>query len=141
MEGMKYALVLEKDSALCNNTSSLVSSMGYLITPVFNPKKALHAAHMIQFDLIVTCTAVNPGDRRSLTVELKRCSPEAVIVLVVDPELGPRTNGSFDGVNAVLYRPLSVPALHDVINAGFDHYAVQAPPFQAPSERRRRAID
>lgn len=137
---MKYALVLEKDSALCNNTSSLVSSMGYLITPVFSPKKALHAAHMIQFDLIVTCTAVNPGDRRSLTVELKRCSPEAVVVLVVDPELGPHINDSFDGVNAVLYRPLGIPALQDVIDAGFDHYAVQAPPFE-PSERRRRAID
>jgi CheY-like chemotaxis protein len=138
---MKYALVLEKNSALCNTTSSLVSSMGYLVTPVFNPKKALHAAHMIQFDLIVTCTAVNPGDRRSLTVELKRCSPDSVVVLLVDPELGPHTNGNFEGVNAVLYRPLTVPALQDVISSGGDHYAVQAPPEQAPSERRRRAVD
>jgi len=138
---MKYALVLEKDSVLCNKTSALIASMGYLITPVFNPKKALHAAHMIQFDLIVTCTAVNPGDRRSLTVELKRCSPDSVVVLLADPETGPHTNGNYEGVNAVLYRPLSVHALDTVITSGVDQYALQSPPAPPSSERRRRAID
>jgi DNA-binding response OmpR family regulator len=138
---MKYALILEKDSTLCNKTSALVASLGYLVTPVFNPKKALHAAHMIQFDLIVTCTTVNPGDRRALTVELKRCSPDSIVVLVADPELGPHSNGQVEGVNAVLYRPLSVPDLENVILAGVDHYSVQAPPARQSFERRRRAID
>jgi DNA-binding response OmpR family regulator len=140
---MKYALVLEKDSALCNTTASLIASMGYLVTPVFNPKKALHAAHMIQFDLIVSCTAINPGDRRSLTGELKRCSPEAVVVLLADPEPGLHARGENEGVDAVLHRPLTLGALENLLLTEFDVHVAQAPPPppQPVSERRRRAID
>lgn len=138
---MKYALVLEKDSSSCKNTLDVLSSMGYLITPVFNPKKALHAVHMIQFDLIVTYTAVNPGDRRSLTGELKRCSPDSIVVLLADPESQQHFRGNDDGANAVLYRPLTVEALGNVVDFDLDAYGMQVPPSRTESERRRRTID
>lgn len=115
--------------------------MGYMITPVFNPKKALHAAHMIQFDLIVTCTAVNPGDRRSLTGELKRCSPDSVVVLLADSDLEPHTGAAYEGVSAVLGRPLTALDLKRVINSLDNSDALLPPPQEGQSERRRRAID
>jgi len=137
---MKYALVLEQDSARCNKTSNVLSSMGYLVTPVFNPKKALHAVHMIQFDLIVTCTAVNPGDRRSLTGELKRCSPDSILILLADPKTGPHFNSHCGGANAILERPLTVPSLNNVLDINLqDGYS--GPPFGYQSERRSRTID
>jgi DNA-binding response OmpR family regulator len=137
---MKYALVLEKDTARCNKTSNVLSSMGYLITPVFNPKKALHAVHMIQFDLIVTCTAVNPGDRRSLTGELKRCSPDSILILLADPQTGPHFNSNHDGTDAILERPLTVPSLNNVLDFNLhDGFSVSA--FARRFERRSRAID
>lgn len=136
---MKYALVLEKDTARCNNTSTVLSSMGYLITPVFSPKKALHAVHMIQFDLIVTCTAVNPGDRRSLTGEMKRCSPDSVLILLADPKAGPHFNSNYDGANAILERPLTIPSLRNVLDI-HPVDGIFAPP-QRKYERRSRAID
>jgi DNA-binding NtrC family response regulator len=137
---MKYALVLEKDTACCNNTSNILSSMGYLTTPVFNPKKALHAVRMIQFDLIVTCTAVNPGDRRSLTGELKRCSPDSVVLLLADPTLGPQFHSNCDGANAILERPLTVPTLKNILDIDF-HDGLQSPALKVQSERRSRTID
>jgi DNA-binding NtrC family response regulator len=137
---MKYALVLEKDTACCNKTTDLLSSMGYLTTPVFNPKKALHAVRMIQFDLIVTCTAVNPGDRRSLTGELKRCSPDSIVVLLADPNLGPHFNSNCDGANAILERPLTVPTLGNILDTDLhDGLGVRLPARQ--SERRRWISD
>lgn len=134
---MKYALVLEKNSELCNHTTAVLSSMGYLTTPVFNQKKALYAARLIQFDLIVTCTSVNPGDRRSLTGELKRCLPEATVILLADPESGPPIDGNIDGVAAVLYRPLTAHTVRSVLESGGDGFGLQPPPSQHPSERRR----
>ncbi|MGZ5147796.1 MAG: hypothetical protein ACXWCP_30035 [Burkholderiales bacterium] len=136
---MKYALVLESSSETCNTTANLMALMGYLVTPVFSPKKALHAAHMIQFDLIVTCTASIPGDRRSLTGELARCSPDAVIILIAESD-SIAANDQFEGVNAIIRRPVSI---HDLRNA-VDHAEAlpnQALPLGLASERRRRAID
>lgn len=134
---MKYALVLEKNSALCNETSAVLSSMGYLITPVFNEKKALYAARLIQFDLILTCTAVNPGDRRSLTGELKRCLPDATVVLLADPESGPHIDGNIDGISAVLYRPLTAQAVREILECGGEDFGLEPPPLESASERRR----
>jgi DNA-binding response OmpR family regulator len=134
---MKYALVLEKNSELCNDTTAVLSSMGYLTTPVFNQKKALYAARLIQFDLIITCTAVNPGDRRSLTGELKRCLPEATVLLLADPESGPSAEGSIDGVAAVLYRPLTAQDVRRVLECEPDGFGLQPPPLRPISERRR----
>lgn len=131
---MKYALILEKNSELCNNTAAVLSSMGYLTTPVFNQKKALYAARLIQFDLIVTCTAHIPGDRRSLTGELKRCLPEATILLLADPESAPPTGGKLDGVSAILYRPLTEEAVRNILEPEQQQSAQQI------AERRREYI-
>jgi CheY-like chemotaxis protein len=140
---MKYALVLESNSETCNTTADLVASMGYLVTPVFSPKKALHAAHMIQFDLILTCTASIPGDRRSLTGELARCSPDALLVLVAEPELkavDKAVAGQFLGVNAIIHRPVIARDLKDAIDSRNAPLKQQPPPRLA-RERRRRAVD
>jgi DNA-binding response OmpR family regulator len=134
---MKYALILEKNSELCNDTTAILSSMGYLTTPVFNQKKALYAARLIQFDLIITFTDVNPGDRRSLTGELKRCLPEATVILLADPESGPSVDRNIDGIAAVLYRPLTVQAVRDVLESGEEGFGLQLPSSQPVSERRR----
>jgi hypothetical protein len=111
--------------------------MGYLTTPVFNQKKALYAARLIQFDLIITFTDVNPGDRRSLTGELKRCLPEATVILLADPESGPSVDRNIDGIAAVLYRPLTVQAVRDVLESGEEGFGLQLPSSQPVSERRR----
>jgi CheY-like chemotaxis protein len=137
---MKYALVLESNSETCNDTAKLVASIGYLVTPVFNPKKALHAAHMIQFDLIVTCTTTIPGDRRSLTGELARCSPDATLIFVAESELDVQ-NGQFEGVNAIIKRPVVVEDLKSAIDHGLDRLPPRALPLWATRERRRRAVD
>lgn len=137
---MKYALVLESCTKTCNDTSTLLASLGYLITPVFSPKKALHAAHMIQFDLIVTCTASMPGDRRSLTGELARCSPDAVLILLADAE-PERINGYAEGVSAILTRPLTADGVKEVIDREPGDSAILLPPPGPADERRRRAVD
>jgi DNA-binding response OmpR family regulator len=141
---MKYALVLENSTEACNATSTLLASLGYLITPVFSPKKALHAAHMIQFDLIAISTTSIPGDRRCLAGELARCSPDATIILLADPEPG-HVNGRTGGIRAVLRRPLAPHELQAVIEGGRDGIALQPPPCPErrglSRERRRRAVD
>lgn len=137
---MKYALVLERSSETCNDTSTVLASLGYLITPVFSPKKALHAAHMIQFDLIVTWTSSIPGDRRSLTGELARCSPDAAVILLADPQSG-RTDSNLDGVSAILYRPFTARDLKAIVEGRFDPPVLRPPPLRSVEERRRRAVD
>jgi hypothetical protein len=136
---MKYALVLETCSETCNATSSLLASMGYLITPVFNPRKALHAAHMIQFDLIVACTATIPGDRRSLTGELARCAPDAAIIYLADAGSPPGGRG-LDGAHAVAPRPLNARHIGMALERMADP-ELRAIPAPMTAERRRRAVD
>lgn len=136
---MKYALVLEATSDACNQTAGIVASMGYLVTPVFSPKKALHAAHMIQFDLIVTCTASIPGDRRSLTGELARCSPDALLILMADPEVE-TVCGQFEGVDAVVKRPLSTKGLKGAVDRCAELPTPPPGQWMGP-ERRKRAVD
>jgi DNA-binding response OmpR family regulator len=140
---MKYALVLESNSETCNTTAALVASMGYLVTPVFSPKKALHAAHMIQFDLIVTCTASIPGDRRSLTGELSRCSPDALLILVTELESN-GVNAQFIGVNAIINRAVISQDLKNIVDRRGESPAQPMPlplPPRSGRERRRRAVD
>jgi CheY-like chemotaxis protein len=136
---MRYALVLERDAEACNQTAGVVASMGYLVTPVFSPKKALHAAHMIQFDLLVTCTAGIPGDRRSLIAELARCSPDAIIILISESEAA-AAKAAFEGVNAVVTRHVKVEDLRHAVDgaAGPPPQALQVP---KTGERRKRAVD
>lgn len=137
---MKYALVLESNPQTCNDTANLVASLGYLVTPVFSPKKALHAAHMIQFDLIVTCTVAIPGDRRCLTGELARCSPDAVLILVAESEVG-AVNRQFEGVNAVINRSVIPEELKGLADKSLKRSLKGPLPPQVVRERRRRAVD
>lgn len=133
---MKYALVLESGTTTCNDTCMLLASLGYLITPVFSPKKALHAAHMIQFDLIVTCSTAIPGDRRSLAAELARCSPEAVVIL-----LGEHDFDHVNGISAVLCRPLAAHDVEAAIARGPGSLRMQPALAGLADERRKRAVD
>lgn len=136
---MKYALVLESNSETCNNTANLVASMGYLVTPVFSPKKALHAAHMIQFDLIVTCTASIPEDRRSLTGELARCSPDAALILIAESD-ATALNGRIEDVNAIINRPVVVQDLRNAVDH-VENLPTQSLAPRLAHERRRRSVD
>lgn len=136
---MRYALVLESSSETCNHTAGIVATMGYLVTPVFSPKKALHAAHMIQFDLIVTCTTSIPGDRRSLTGELARCSPDALLILTAEPG-SDAMQGQFEGVNAIVDRPVTAKGLREAIDC-HEQQATRPPWRWAGRERRRSAVD
>lgn len=137
---MKYALVLEKCTKTCNDTSALLAHLGYLVTPVFSAKKALHAAHMIQFDLIVTWTASMQGDRRSLIGELVRCSPQATLILLADSP-GEQDEADADGVSAILCRPLAARDLQAVIERGSGGFRMRPPPQRHADERRRRAVE
>lgn len=67
---MKCALVLEKDLALDCDTSQQLRSIGCVTAPARTPEEALNVASAINFDVIVTCTAAIPGDRRSLIENL-----------------------------------------------------------------------
>ena len=136
---MKYALVLERTSDTCNQTAGIVASMGYLVTPVFSPKKALHAAHMIQFDLIVTCMESIPGDRRSLTAEFARCSPDALLILTLEPG-SDAIHGQFEGVNPIVARPVTAKGLREAIEC-CEQQLARSPWRWVGRERRRRAVD
>lgn len=137
---MKYALVLERNAETCNDTANLVASLGYLVTPVFSAKKALHAAHMIQFDLIVTCTATIGDDRRCLIGELARCSPDATLIFVAESGKF-ATERQLEVVNAVLRRPVVKEILRKAIGDVLDKPATRPLPLWLPRERRRRAVD
>lgn len=138
---MKYALILEKNADCCNHTSKVISSLGYLTTPVFSAKKALHAAHMIQFDLIVTWTEINPDDRRSLIGELRRCSPGSVILLLADPQ--DVQGESHDSAESciVVHRPLTVHALQSAIDPDCEDRQWKPMHGMTEHERRKRAIE
>jgi DNA-binding response OmpR family regulator len=113
--------------------------MGYLVTPAFSLRKALHAVQMIQFDLIVTWTVVNPDDRRTLTGELKRYSPDAVLILVADPDSSPTANGRVDGVDAVVHRPFTVQDVRTAIDSSRGSAESEPAPSRSKGERRKRA--
>lgn len=128
---MNYALVVENNAITCTDTSAILTSLGYLVTPTFNLRKALHAVQMLQFDLIVTWTVVNPDDRRALTGELKRHSPDAVLILIKDSAAGSSLADRFDGVDAVLYRPFTAQDVKSIVESRDGRMRLQ-------DERRKR---
>jgi CheY-like chemotaxis protein len=136
---MKYALVLERDPSSSEKTSQLLRWLGYVTAPVQTPVEALNVAGTISFDVIVTCTAVQPNERRSLTGELKRAAPEAAVVLIADEdEENPAARArKYPGTSAVLARPPSVEALRKVVEFGIDGSGLQ-PIHVPPSQERRR---
>ena len=135
---MKQALVLEKDPANCNAVSALLASLGYLVTPVFRARKALLAAQLIHFDLIVIHTTAIPEDRRSLAAELKRCSPLSVLVLSTDPDCEACAEAGSDcsSVDAVLQRPLTAHALQAATDRSRAHDHPPAAMRRKAAERR-----
>jgi hypothetical protein len=112
---MKHALMLGT-TAMCNEVTAMLGTHGFQVTPVFNAKKALHVARILPFDLILTCTTSNPDDRRCLTGEFKRCSPDAFIVLLSDPASG-ADSAARDGVDEILPLPVTRQALHRALDA------------------------
>lgn len=135
---MNYALVLENDAASCNKTSAILASLGYLVTPTFNLRKALHAVQMIQFDLIVTWTVVNPDDRRALPGEFRRHSPDAILVLVKDPGTTSLSANNIVGVNAILYRPFTADDVKRVVESSVQGIKLPTSSVFQQGERRKR---
>lgn len=135
---MKCALVLEKDAVSSARTSALLQSLGYTTAPVTTPEEALNVADLISFDVIVTCTTRVPHERRSLTGELKRHSPEAAVVLIADADDEPDelADARHAGVSAVLPRPASLDTLRRVVEFGIDGYGLQ--PIHVPPSWERR---
>lgn len=135
---MNYALVVEDNATSCNNTSAILASLGYLVTPTFNLRKALHAVQMIQFDLIVTWTVVNPGDRRALTGEFRRHSPDAVLILVKDPGTTSSSADNIPGINAILYRPFTANDVKGVVESHVHGIGLPTSSLFLEGERRKR---
>lgn len=140
---MKCALVLEKDQASSSDTSRLLKSLGYVPAAVRTPAEALNVASALDFSVIITCTAANPDDRRSLAGELKRLAPEAAVILIQDD--GPlaedlaRVDG--DGISGVLRRPIRVGDLRKIVEFGVDGFGMQPAYLPASQDRRtRRAL-
>jgi PleD family two-component response regulator len=136
---MKYALVVENNAITCNGTSAILASLGYLVTPTFSLRKALHAVRMIQFDLIVTWTVANPDDRRALTGEFKRHSPHAILILVADGDANPSVNGHLDGIDAVVHRPLTARDIRTVVESSVADVGLSTAPSRSRVERRKCA--
>jgi len=134
---MMHALVLEKDSASCNASSALLGALGYLVTPVFCAKKALLAARLMHFPLILIHTTAIPEDRRSLAGELKRCSPLSTVILLTEP--GNPAEPDCGSVDAVLRRPLTAQALQDGLDRCLQRDAARIAGLGRQQERRQRS--
>jgi CheY-like chemotaxis protein len=139
---MKHALVFEKDSASCTKTSRLLSWLGYATASVQTPCQALNAAKAIKFDVIVSCTAEKPNDRRSLTGELKRTAPQAAVVLIAenDPVKEEPSTQYYAGVSAVIKRPVSVEVLRRIVEFGIDGCGLQPVDVSVSQERRKKQL-
>lgn len=137
---MKSALILERDAHASMRTSKLLSCLGYVTAPVRTAEAALNAVSTIKFNLIVTFTATRPNDRRSLTGELKRAAPEAVVVLIAENDDEYRKSSPYcvQGLSAVLKRPPTADAVRRIIDFGLDGYGLQ-PAYVRPRLERRKS--
>jgi DNA-binding NarL/FixJ family response regulator len=136
---MKSALILEKDDASSVKTSRVLSWLGYVTAPVRTPEEALNVINVIKFDVIVTCTATKPHDRRSFTGELKRAAPEAAVVLITDDfdETVQASTHRSSGLAAVVKRSTSADDLRTIVEIGIDGYGMQPARVLSGTERRR----
>lgn len=115
--------------------SRTLNWLGYTSAPVHLRNQAVNAASAIKFDLIITCDAKSPNDRRALTGELKRLAPDAVVILVKDNDEHVQ---HCPGISAVVERPLSYDALRSIVEFGIDGYGSQLVHMPIAYERRRR---
>lgn len=134
---MKNALILEKDKDSSTKISRVLSWLGYVTAPVRTPDEALNVARAIKFDVIITCTAKTPHDRRSLTGELKRAAPEAALILISDKET-PLSH--CPGISAVVKRPPSFDVLRHIVEFGIDGSGLQLAYLPVLHERRRKHL-
>jgi CheY-like chemotaxis protein len=135
---MKCALILEKDEEAREHMVRVLRWLGYIPAPVSTAEEALNVAKAITFDVVVTCTAQKPDDRRSLTGELKRSCPKSTVILI--PEEGQSQANAWAagvGVSAVLKRPASMDALRRVLQFGDDGFGMHPAPVPAWQERRK----
>lgn len=137
---MKAALILEKDEEARERISQMLRWLGYVPAPVRTAEEALNVAKAITFDVVVTCTAHEPNDRRCLTGELKRTCPNSTVILIPDEEPGAVSVKTADctGVSAVLKRPASMDALRRVLQFGHDGFGSHPAPVPVWQERRKR---
>lgn len=135
---MKPALILEKDVASRAKTAQILKSLGYVSAPVQTPGEALSVARAINFHLIVTFTDTIPNDRRSLTGELKRASPEAAVVLLIDNEDQNKNEETHccHGLKRV-NRSSSVEVLRRIVKDGVEDCGLPASNIPASEERRK----
>jgi len=134
---MKCALLLEEDEASRAKTANVLKWLGYIVVAARSPHAALHATGSIRFDLILTCTAIIPNDRRSLTGELKRAAPNAAIILIAGEDQSHFNN--YAGVNSVIRRPATLDALRKVIEYQLD-YELQPASLLTKHERRHTSV-
>jgi DNA-binding response OmpR family regulator len=139
---MKVALVLEKDRHSYQKVSELLKWFGYMPVPTWTPQEALCAASAISFDIIVTCTATIPEDRRSLTGELKRIASKAIVLLICDKddESNKAAIWKYPGTSAIIIRPPSVDAFRRVLEFGIDGCGLQAVHVPVAEERRKNTL-
>ena len=138
---MKHALILEKDEESSTKVSRVLGWLGYVTAPVQTPEQALNVASAIKFDVIITCTAKTPDDRRSLTGELKRAAPEAALILISDKEINVDTSLSqCPGISAVVKRPPSFDVLRHIVEFGIDGSGLQLTYLPVLHERRRKHL-
>jgi hypothetical protein len=86
-------------------------------SPVFSVDKALNVAVALNFDLIITYVVKKANDRRSLSAELRRTNPDALLVFVAEDEndyIDARL-GKYPGLSAVMRRPVSLETLLRIV--------------------------
>jgi CheY-like chemotaxis protein len=139
---MKLALLVENNQLERDRLAKILRWLGYIAAPVHTPDEALNVAGAINFDLIVTGTAVKPNDRRTLTSELKRLAPKSAIVLVASEEEEYRAAraGRYPCVNAVLKRPTTMDALWRTIRFGLDGLCLPSTCVPRVQERRHKKL-
>jgi len=136
---MKSALLVENNLIERGKLAAFLRGLGYVTTPVQTPEEALILADTLSFDIIITNTALQPNDRRTLTSELKRLTPESAIVLVTSQEEEYRDAqaGRYPCVSAVTKGPTTIDSLKRTIQFGLNAYTL-LPKCVPPSEERRK---
>lgn len=138
---MKSALILENNQFERDRLARILRLLGYVPAHVTTPEEALNAADAISFNLIITSTALQSNDRRTLTSELKRLAPKSPILLVIsDEEYRHARAGRYPCVSAVLKRPTTMDALWRLIRFGLEGLALQSFCMPPNLERRRRVL-
>ena len=132
---MRCALLLDHDTTSRDRVAGLLAARGYVVAAADSAQAALHTAHTVRFDVVLTDTAFNVDDRRSFVGELGRLAPAAPVVLLADSAAAIPIY--HDGCGAVLTKPVTGRALRRVLEFGLDGYGMLPVPPLREHERRR----